>query len=119
MAWEPCGADVFGLEEFTFGVWRDPSDAVKKASFDRAFATSPNVVCSCCAYPFTISTRLEIRSVYFLRTMSACDLALLYSFPPIRTCKRNFLRYVKLYVSVISPRDGLGCRAQEDRPWMP
>ena len=27
--WGACGADVLGLEKFTFGAWRAPSDAVK------------------------------------------------------------------------------------------
>src|SRR5215471_5330190 len=34
---------------------------------------SPNTVCSCCAYPFTVSTRFGIRSARRCSTMSTCD----------------------------------------------
>src|SRR5579872_550182 len=43
------------------------------SSVERALAMSPNTVCSCAAYPFTVSTRLGIKSARRCSTTSTCD----------------------------------------------
>src|SRR5580765_3863605 len=50
------------------------SDGVPaESSAERALAMSPKTVCSCCAIPFTVATRLGIRSARRCNTMSTCD----------------------------------------------
>ena len=45
----------------------------RESSAERALAISPKTVCSCCANPFTVSTRFGIRSARRCSTMSTCD----------------------------------------------
>src|SRR5260370_30989089 len=52
------------------------SDGVlAESNCDRACAISPNTVCSCLVIPFTVSTRLGIRSARRCSTTSTCDQA--------------------------------------------
>src|SRR2546423_5966625 len=46
-----------------------------ESNCERALAISPKTVCSCFAIPFTVSTRLGIRSARRCSTMSTCDQA--------------------------------------------